>query len=58
MVSFDARYFLFFRYLHHDDHNPPDFHVEYQGHQALIAIESGEVLEGRLQSKALKLVRE
>ncbi|WP_341328312.1 DUF4160 domain-containing protein [Methylotuvimicrobium sp. KM2] len=44
--------------MYHDDHNPPQFHAEYQGHQALIAIESGEVLEGRLPSKALKLVRE
>ena len=44
--------------MYHDDHNPPHFHVEYQGHEALIAIENGELLEGGLPNKALKLVRE
>jgi len=44
--------------MYHDDHNPPHFHVEYQGHQALMAIESGEILAGILPSKAIKLVRE
>ena len=31
---------------------------EYQGHQALMSIESGEILTGTLPSKAIKLVRE
>lgn len=44
--------------MYHDDHNPPHFHVEYQGHEALIAIENGELLEGSLPNKALKLVRD
>jgi hypothetical protein len=44
--------------MYHDDHNPPHFHVEYQGHQALMAIENGELLEGALPNKAIKLVRE
>jgi hypothetical protein len=44
--------------MYQDDHNPPHFHVEYQGHQALMAIETGEVLAGSLPSKAIKLVRE
>jgi len=44
--------------MYHDDHNPPHFHVEYQGHEALIAIDGGELLEGQLPSKALKLVRD
>jgi len=44
--------------MYHDDHNPPHFHVEYQGQQALMAIESGELLAGTLPSKAIKLVRE
>ncbi|WP_404356354.1 DUF4160 domain-containing protein [Methylotuvimicrobium sp. KM1] len=43
--------------MYHDDHNPPHFHVEYQGHQASVAI-NGELLEGHLPNKALKLVRE
>ena len=34
-----------------DDHNPLHFHVEYQGHQALMSIESGEILTGTLPTK-------
>ncbi|WAR46723.1 DUF4160 domain-containing protein [Methylomonas rapida] len=44
--------------MYHDDHNPPHFHVEYQGHEALIAIEDGKLLEGHLPGKALKLVQD
>jgi hypothetical protein len=44
--------------MYHDDHSPPHFHVEYQGHEALMAIENGEILAGELPSKAIKLVRE
>lgn len=44
--------------MYHDDHNPPHFHVEYQGREALMVIESGELLEGSLPNKALKLVRD
>jgi Domain of unknown function (DUF4160) len=44
--------------MYHDDHNPPHFYVEYQGYEALIAIENGELLAGNLPSKAIKLVRE
>jgi hypothetical protein len=44
--------------MYHDDHNPPHFHIEYQGHQALMAIENGELIAGTLPDKAVKLVRE
>lgn len=44
--------------MYHDDHNPPHFHVEYQGHEAMIVIETGELLEGGLPKKALKLVKD
>ena len=40
------------------DHGPPHIHVEYQGHEALIAIATGAVLAGSLPSKALALVRQ
>jgi hypothetical protein len=33
-------------------------HIEYQGHQALMAIENGELIAGALPNKAVKLVRE
>jgi len=32
--------------------------VEYQGHEALIVIETGEVLAGKIPGRALRLVRE
>lgn len=44
--------------MYHADHGPPHFHVEYQGHEALVVIESGEILAGRLPGRALRLVRE
>lgn len=44
--------------MYHDDHAPPHFHVEYQGHEALVAIRSGEVISGELPKKAMRLVKE
>lgn len=44
--------------MYQDDHNPPHFHIEYQGHEALMAIETGEILAGMLPSRAVRLVRE
>lgn len=42
----------------HDDHAPPLFHVEYQGHEALVSIGTGEITQGSLPRRAAKLVRE
>ena len=42
----------------HDDHPPPHIHVEYQGFEALIKIQTGEVTEGRLPNKAAAIVKE
>lgn len=39
--------------MYHVDHNPAHFHVEYQGHEALVAIETGEILAGKLPGRAL-----
>ncbi len=44
--------------MYHDDHNPPHFHVEYQGFEAYISINTGEIIEGKLPKKALKIVQE
>jgi hypothetical protein len=44
--------------MYHDDHNPPHFHAEYQGHEALFAIENGKILAGDMPSKARKIIRE
>ena len=40
------------------DHPPPHFHARYGGSEALIAIDSGEVIAGELPPRARRLVRE
>ena len=44
--------------MYHNDHAPPHFHVEYQGHEALVRIEDGAILEGELPKRAQQIVRE
>lgn len=44
--------------MYHNDHSPPHFHAVYQGHEALISIESLEVERGSLPRRALALVLE
>ena len=40
------------------DHGPPHIHVEYQGHEALIAISDGSIVQGELPRRALALVKQ
>jgi hypothetical protein len=40
------------------DHAPPHIHAMYQGFEALIAIESGKVIGGKLPPNALRMVRQ
>lgn len=40
------------------EHGPPHFHAIYQGFEALIAIDTGEVMGGLLPPRALRIVRE
>lgn len=42
--------------MYYADHAPPHVHVEYQGHEALVAIEDGRILQGRLPNRAQALV--
>ena len=41
--------------MYYDDHNPPHFHVEYNGKKALIDIVEACVIKGSLPSRQLKL---
>ena len=41
-----------------NDHDPPHFHVRYQGYRARILIASGEVIDGRLPPTVTRLVKE
>ena len=44
--------------MYHNDHAPPHFHVEYQGHEAFVSIATGEVMDGELPKRAQQLVRD
>jgi len=57
MPTISAFYGIFIRvYLR--DHPPPHFHAVYQEHEAFVAVESGDIIEGRLPPVAARLVRE
>ncbi len=43
---------------HREEHFVPHFHASYQGEEAVVAIETLDVLEGKLPPRALRLVRE
>ena len=44
--------------MYYDDHGPPHFHAYYGGHGAAFAIDSLEVISGRLPRRALAMVLE
>jgi hypothetical protein len=44
-------------YMYYGDHGVPHFHDLYAGQEAVIAIQGLRLLEGRLPSRALALVR-
>jgi hypothetical protein len=44
--------------MYSNDHAPPHFHARYGEYEAKIDIGTGELLTGRLPTRALRLVRE
>lgn len=44
--------------MYFDDHPPPHIHASYQGLEAFVAIENGEIVAGTLPKKAAKLVKQ
>ena len=52
-----CRFYGIIIYMYIDDHNPPHFHVWYDGYEAIITIEDG-IVTGSLPRRALKLVYE
>jgi hypothetical protein len=53
-----SRFFGIIIRMFYDDHPPPHFHAKYGEYQAKIAIETGEVIAGRLPRRAMGLVWE
>ena len=45
-------------WMYFNDHQPPHFHAEYGGEEALIVIGSGDLYQGHLSRRALRLVQE
>jgi hypothetical protein len=44
--------------MYYNDHAPPHFHARYGAFEAVVAIDTGEVVEGRLPPRVLGLVQE
>jgi hypothetical protein len=44
--------------MYYNDHAPPHFHARYAEHEAVVAIDTLEVVEGSLPRRALALVLE
>jgi hypothetical protein len=44
--------------MYFSDHAPPHFHAVYAAEEAVVAIETGEVIRGEIPERALRLVRE
>jgi len=52
-----SRFYGIIIYMFIKDHNPPHFHAKYGEAKCMINIQSGEVLEGELPNKSLRLIR-
>jgi hypothetical protein len=44
--------------MYYDDHDPPHFHVYYQDDEAILRIDTLEIVRGELPRRALVLVLE
>ena len=53
-----SRFFGIIIAMYYNDHAPPHFHAKYGGEQASIRIDNGEMLEGALGTRTLRLVEE
>lgn len=53
-----TRFFGIIIAMYYNDHAPPRFHAKYGDDQAVIRIDTGEVIEGNLSARALRLVEE
>lgn len=44
--------------MYFDDHNPPHFHAEYGGHEAVININTFGIIKGKLPPRVLGMITE
>ena len=52
-----SRFFGIIIKMFFHDHVPPHFHAEFGEYRAMISIASGEVIEGAMPSRQLKLIQ-
>ena len=53
-----SRFYGVFIKMYYNDHAPPHLHAEYDGNEAVYAIDTLEVLRGRLPRRAHALILE
>ena len=53
-----SRFFGIIIAMYYNDHAPPHFHAKYGDDEATIRIDTGELLEGSLSSRATRLIEE
>ena len=53
-----SRFFGIVITMYAKDHAPPHFHARYGDEQALIRIEDGEMIEGKMSRRALRLIQD
>jgi hypothetical protein len=52
-----SRFFGIVITMYSDDHNPPHFHARHGDFRAMIDILTGDLIEGNLPNKSLRLVQ-
>jgi hypothetical protein len=53
-----SRFYGIIIYMFAKDHNPPHFHAKYGEYIGIIDIKTGELMEGELPRRALRLVQD
>ena len=53
-----SRFFGIIIAIYWDDHAPPHFHVKYGGDEAVVNIQTGEILKGAISRRTSSLVEE
>ena len=53
-----SRFFGIVITMFYNEHHPPHFHAKYGGHRVIVNIETGQIMEGSLPTRAMALVRE
>lgn len=53
-----SRFYGIIIYMFAKDHNPPHFHAKYGEYKGIFNIKTGELMEGELPKRALRLIED